>query len=832
MGVDHIIRPFHAEKVSWPRVRTRLSAGISGSDIALGSGRQIVPWAAGEYPDANSFSYVIDLDDIAPFGTSTYHMWGNAINNFTQADGAWQLIENEAAKTLIVPVTFPRPEKMLQFTWVSDLNYAGTTKIQVTVNGKAYVFDTLPNGDPQTFDFPDQPTSNALEVKVLAWQPNPKLGPEAKDTVGLDNIYVKVARPDSFYQKVKPFLNIGAIVEYPMGKGGVLLCNIKFLDSEENIANISKKRSLLSGILHNLKAPFSGGKTIMAGGNLVFTPIDISKQANQFRGETGWFGDKAHTFANLPAGKQTLANVTYDIYHFTTSIVPEAIMLGGSNIPGNLPQSVTGIPVNKMADALFFLQAARMDARRSADEVKNNTRYEMADYVIHYADGSSVNAPIYAEISVDDYLQKSPAPIAKAQIAWTSPYSDGQQAVAYSMQWDNPHPNVEITSVDLIYGPDRRAIPALLALTAASAPGGPSAPPPPKQVVLPAATPPPPAPAAPKVEAAAPVGPENWQNVTSAFTKQIGVESVDPAYLSKCIGMVVTPTGDVVMQTSGKTGICISKDQGATWSIVAGNNIAGRCENGFSFSVPYPYDGRMAFFCYDGDNGKSGGMSLDGAQTWKPFTQFQRGTEFGDVDWSAKVPQTIYSITHEPFFSILSSNAGKDWQRLDKEETGGGVESHYCIGIVTGTTLVRYNPGKEGGIIELSEDVGQTWNQVADFHVQAMSLVHYGGNIYWTTTKGVIKSSNGKDWSLTGPGAEGACYGPYFGSSEQEFVIVTDKNFLKTKDGGKTWTAIAKLYTVPDIFHGAAGYSYYGWDAKNNILYASGLGAAVYKLKL
>ena len=43
-------------------------------------------------------------------------------------------------------------------------------------------------------------------------------------------------------------------------------------------------------------------------------------------------------------------------------------------------------------------------------------------------------------------------------------------AVAYSMQWNNPHPELEIKSIDLVFGPDRRAIPALLAITAARDP--------------------------------------------------------------------------------------------------------------------------------------------------------------------------------------------------------------------------------------------------------------------------------------------------------------------------------------------------------------------------
>ena len=337
---------------------------------------------------------------------------------------------------------------------------------------------------------------------------------------------------------------------------------------------------------------------------------------------------------------------------------------------------------------------------------------------------------------------------------------------------------------------------------------------------------------------------ENWENVSDAFARQIEVHDIDPGYLRTCIGMIVTPAGDIFIQTATK-GICVSRDQGATWSVVADNHIAGRCEHGFTFSIPYPYDGRMVLFCYDGDGTKSGGMSLDDEKTWKPFSQLARGTEFGDVDWSEASPQTLFALTHEPYFSLLSNDAGKTWQRLDKTETGGGPEVHYSLGMIDAKTLIRGTnatfanppgapaPGtQQGGVIQLSQDAGQTWSQVANFQVVGRRPVHYGRNVYWTASQGVIKTSNGKDWTLTGPGAEGACYGPYFGSSEQEFMVVTNTNFLKTEDGGKTWKQIAKGYVAPDIFHGASWYSYYGWDSKHNILYASGLGAAVYRLKL
>jgi beta-galactosidase len=86
------------------------------------------------------------------------------------------------------------------------------------------------------------------------------------------------------------------------------------------------------------------------------------------------------------------------------------------------------------------------------------------------SNGRTETVPIYSEINVDDYKQKTPLAIPGAQIAWTMPYTGtDQSAIAYSMQWNNPRPEVEIQSIDLVYGEQRRGVPALLAITAATA---------------------------------------------------------------------------------------------------------------------------------------------------------------------------------------------------------------------------------------------------------------------------------------------------------------------------------------------------------------------------
>ena len=57
-------------------------------------------------------------------------------------------------------------------------------------------------------------------------------------------------------------LNVGGLMQYPRGSGGIVLCNLLFKEAEEVPANVdarsgpSWRRSCAT-----CKAPFTGGKT-------------------------------------------------------------------------------------------------------------------------------------------------------------------------------------------------------------------------------------------------------------------------------------------------------------------------------------------------------------------------------------------------------------------------------------------------------------------------------------------------------------------------------------------------------------------------------------------
>jgi beta-galactosidase len=475
VGFDHMIRPMQRERVTFPAVRDPLLAGATTGDIVMLNGERIFGFIADEYTVSDEFSYIVDYDDVAPFAKSSFHAYGNITNGFVGSDG-WPLIINwELPKTenggfgpALVPLSLPKPQTITEFTWIGNKNYWIPTKVSLTSGAGKKTYTVPANDEAQVLEVKPPLASQDFTVAIEGWQERPDVRP----LIGIDNIYLKAQRPADFYQKVKPLLNIGGMMHYPRGEGGMVLANLAFKDSEAVPLNAIKKRNILQALLRNLQAPF-GGANVVVGTNINYMPInfgDFQNKLTQYRTNRGWFGDANRTFNALQMGNQKFAGVTFNIYDFATSPVPTAIMLGGEGIPNNPPSEVKDIPINKKADALFFLHTARIDQRRNNDELRDNKKFEMARYIINYADGQSATVPIYSEIDIEHYKQEAPKAISGAQTAWVSPYEGSREsAVAYAKQWNNPRPDLEIKSIDMTYGVHKRGVPVLLAITAATA---------------------------------------------------------------------------------------------------------------------------------------------------------------------------------------------------------------------------------------------------------------------------------------------------------------------------------------------------------------------------
>ena len=93
VGQNHVLRPFRMERVTLPPVRDPILSGLTIRDVALESTKRIFPWSGDVYPSDDSFTTVVDLDDIAPFcnaGKDSY-IWGQITNGLVSAD-AWVFI--------------------------------------------------------------------------------------------------------------------------------------------------------------------------------------------------------------------------------------------------------------------------------------------------------------------------------------------------------------------------------------------------------------------------------------------------------------------------------------------------------------------------------------------------------------------------------------------------------------------------------------------------------------------------------------------------------------------------------------------------------------------
>ncbi len=472
VGFDHVIRKFKRERVTFPAVRNPLTSGLTTGDVVMLSGRRIFGWTADEYVAPDVFTYVVDHDEIAPFATSTFLGWDNMTNGFVGSDG-WPLIMDFAAPADGSPyeftITLPHEETITEYVHDQSVNYNPTGNVTLLFDGKDPVeFDLTLDGEAVSCPIDPPREAKVITVRLGGYE----FAPDKAKNIGMDNIQIKVQRPAQFTQTVRPMLNIGAMLQYVKGRtetGGVILCNLNLQETEPVPVNKTKKRAILATVLRNLKAPFAG-KTVIAGGDLDYTTIDIHTKATTYRDERGFFGAGRRTFRGLPQGRQRFAGVDYDIYEMPTSPVPQVLMLGGNGLPKDLPTEITGIPIHAKADALFFLHTARLDRRMNDEDRREHRRFAIFKYVVHYADGQTEEVPIYSEIDIDHYVQQRPLVLPGAQIAWVGPYDNSDdKAVAYAKQWNNPRPDVEIASVDMVYVDRDRGIPALLAITAARA---------------------------------------------------------------------------------------------------------------------------------------------------------------------------------------------------------------------------------------------------------------------------------------------------------------------------------------------------------------------------
>ncbi|MDB6040180.1 MAG: repeat-like protein, partial [Verrucomicrobiales bacterium] len=187
--------------------------------------------------------------------------------------------------------------------------------------------------------------------------------------------------------------------------------------------------------------------------------VDLSRYYNASLGISWnlWVG---HDLAELKRGKQVLNGIAFDIRGIV-EVAPREDAQAAERI--FFPSAVSEIRVHKKAKRLHFLHAT--------EGVSVPIGVRVGSYFIRYSTGRTEEVPlIYGEGLRDWFTQPGePEEATHAEIAWT-----GQNQISrllrrsihlFRLPWDNPVPNEEIATIDLVAS-NSRAHPFLIAITA------------------------------------------------------------------------------------------------------------------------------------------------------------------------------------------------------------------------------------------------------------------------------------------------------------------------------------------------------------------------------
>jgi len=463
----------------------------------LDTGEKVFGWMALKWPDEEAFQYIVDHTDIAPFAKLPTpeelgkepgraakggdHWPANLTNGFT-ADDTWRFtysIIMDAGHKTKWTMDLPKEEELVSLKIKINQIYHKITKINLYVDDdpEPVVAELRPDGEIQDVPLAGK-RGKRITFEIADWEETGR-----QNVVGIDNFWLYVKRDDAYLQNTRPLLNIGGLMRYNRGAGGIVLNQLNILDQEKLPLNKAKKANVTKVLLANMGAVFAGGKTIVAGAGLRYEPVQIpDSRFNAFvnrQGRPRWFSGPGDV-GKLPVGDQTYANVDYHLSDFSTSPVPTVFMLKGNGSEVQETE-IEGIRVGRAADALFFLHTFNPSNsvngwQRQYDDAVQRGR-ELPDppilfqYLVHFADGGQAVVPVLWNTGTGHWISNEPTALPGAAVAWTTPLTDQEHAVLYSMQWNNPRPKVAIESIDIISSPDgpKWGAPAVFAITTAQA---------------------------------------------------------------------------------------------------------------------------------------------------------------------------------------------------------------------------------------------------------------------------------------------------------------------------------------------------------------------------
>ncbi|MDQ3815277.1 MAG: hypothetical protein M3347_15255, partial [Armatimonadota bacterium] len=254
------------------------------------------------------------------------------------------------------------------------------------------------------------------------------------------------------------------VSQIPVGKGRIVVDLVRSLENP-----VPSQMRVLSVLLSNAGAPIdpdNGGAADTT--KWKFQTIDLTPFVNWSltdtddpKGKRGYNGSGADDdLRDFPTGQQNLRGVEYDITPAEKANGNSLIMLAGKNAKLGGVTAVKGIPVHAKAERLYFL---------------HNSAWGVPGFIyrVYYTEDRKAWIPGKADPFVDvvvkpgenitewvagGAVESQKTFLGGATVAWLggnkrtrSNSTSGDKALGvYQMAWDNPHPEKEIESIDII----------------------------------------------------------------------------------------------------------------------------------------------------------------------------------------------------------------------------------------------------------------------------------------------------------------------------------------------------------------------------------------------
>jgi|GEM_PF-1685500 len=189
-----------------------------------------------------------------------------------------------------------------------------------------------------------------------------------------------------------------------------------------------------------------------------FTTVNLRAVVNQGWADNGgkvrgWTDQGDNDMRTVKPGLKTLIGIPFDLIDPRTNGGRAVLVMKSNHFPDG-PQDVT-VPVNHKAASVYFLHASAW------------TQGLVATYIVHFADGSSLNIPIRAKEEINDWWGPVNGPEYRVALVVPNAVNDDMGMVAFG--WNNPYPDKVIQSLEF-KSADGEAIPILAAVTLSDKP--------------------------------------------------------------------------------------------------------------------------------------------------------------------------------------------------------------------------------------------------------------------------------------------------------------------------------------------------------------------------